>query len=142
MLSKIILFGIVSAVLGLVSTCSSNYIPTCVGILRPAPSMLAFPRPGATAVPTNVGRLLFFPYSTSEVVTVSTKPGVTVAQATMVPAPAPLPSSLPTPAGLVYGMINVPTLSSTTTYTAVVTRTFTGACGGTETDNAGSFTTK
>jgi len=55
---------------------------------------------------------------------------------------APLPSSLPTPAGLVYGMISVPALSPTTTYAVVNTRTFTGARGGTETDSVGSFTTK
>jgi hypothetical protein len=102
--------------------------------------MLMFPNPGATAVPTNIGRLLFIPYSTSDVVIVSTKSGVIVVEATMVPAPSPPPSPLPT--GLVYGMINVPTLSPATTYAAAITRTFTGACGGTETDNVGSFTTR
>ena len=98
-----------------------------------------FPSPGATSVPTNIGKVLLG-YRPSNVVTVLTNSGVPVAEATMVPAPAPLPSSLPTPAGLVYGMINVPTLSPATTYTVV--DTFTDACGDTVTDNAGSFTTK
>jgi len=140
MLRKALLFGMISAVLGLVAACGSP-TSSCLPIARPAPPILVFPSPGATAVPTNVGKLIFSYYSASDVVTVSTKSGVIVAQATMVPAPPPLPSSLPTPPGVVYGMINIPTLSPTTTYAVVNTRTFTGACGGTETGNA-SFTTR
>jgi hypothetical protein len=113
-----------------------------VPILRPAPPALVFPSPGATAVSTSIGKLVFRYYVTSDVVTLTTHAGTPVIAATMVPAPAPLPSSLPTPAGLVYGMISIPTLSSTTTYAVVNTQTFAGPCGGTETSDVQSFTTQ
>jgi hypothetical protein len=137
---KVILFGIVSSVLGLVAACNtpstSCFQPTT------SPPRLVFPSPGATAVPTNVGKLIFSYSSASNVVTVSTKSGGIVVEATMVPATAPLPSSLPTPAGTIYGMINVPILSPSTTYAVVDTITVTGTCGYTSTDDMGSFTTQ
>ncbi len=121
--------------------CATSSTP-CHPVLLPPPPRLVFPSPGATAVSTNVGELLFSAYVTSDIVTLATQLGIPVMAATMVPAPGPLPSSLPTPAGLVYGMISIPTLSPTTTYAVVNTRTFADPCGGTETSALGSFTTR
>jgi hypothetical protein len=110
--------------------------------LRPAPPALVFPSPSSTAVSTSIGKLLFSYYVTSDVVTVTTSAGASVAAATMVPATAPLPSSLPTAAGIVYGAISIPTLSPTTAYKVVNTQTFSGLCRGTETSAVQSFTTQ
>jgi len=137
-------FALITAVAAIINVgCGTNSGGGCtIAILRPPPPVLVYPSPGATAVSTSIGKLWFSHYVMSDVVTLTTHAGVPVTAATMVPAPAPLPSSLPTPVGLVYGMISIPTLSPTTTYAVVNTQTFSGPCGGTETSAVQSFTTQ
>jgi hypothetical protein len=133
-------FALIAAAAVTVVGCNTSDGHACT-VLRPLPPQLVFPSPGATAVSTKIGKLLFSFYVASDVVTM-TRAGVPVTAATMVPAPAPLPSSSPTPAGLVYGMIIIPALAPTETYSVVNTRTFNDACGGTETSEVQSFTTR
>jgi hypothetical protein len=137
-------FALITAVAAIINAgCGTNSGGGCtIAILRPAPPVLVYPSPSATAVSTSIGKLLFSSYVTSDVVTLTTLAGAPVVAATMVPAAAPLPSSLPTPAGHVYGEISIPILSSTTTYAVVNTQTFSGPCGGTETSAVQSFTTQ
>jgi len=128
-----------SLVIAACSNLSNQCIPGAGA--RPAPPMLVMPSPGATAIATNIGSLFFDFYRTDDVVTLTTKSGVPVISATMIPAAEPLPSSLPTPAGVVYGTIAIPTLSPATVYSVSNTLTVSGACGFTET-GVSSFTTR
>jgi hypothetical protein len=132
----VVAYWLASMAIGCSSTPHSCVTPTV------APPVLVNPSPGATAVSVNVG-MLFLDYRAADVVTLKTAAGVAVATASMMPAPSPLPTFLPTPAGVVYGTISIPTLAPMTTYNVVNTESFPGPCGSfTNTGNVGSFTTQ
>jgi len=89
------------------------------GMLCPAialaPPFLLYPKPGATAVPTNVGIVIISNLVSPGTVTLTTT-GSTVAAGSFGTAPSPLPSAAATPLGNPQAA-TIPTLFASSTYT-------------------------
>jgi hypothetical protein len=133
--------------LALALGCSSSPITpspiVCNGVAIPAFQLL-YPIPGATAVPTAAGSLVFAGAPDSSITVSLTATGAPFTLGALVAAPSPLPSPLATPSPSVSALSSAPypPLAAATTYAVSYGLTATdGPCGNVRIA-AGSFTTQ
>jgi hypothetical protein len=120
--------ALASLAIALSTACSndSTFGPTpCPAILQ-APPTLLYPKPGAAAVPINVGVVILSNVGPLGGSVTLTTAGSTVAAGSFGPAPSPLPSGAATPQpGATAQAASIPTLFANSSYSV----NFTGNTG-------------